>query len=220
VLTASIKPLYRVRSLMLVLACVAPVVGLGLVWLLVTQVLLVPSVPGKDTPADAVAQFIMHEQGLPRLDRARAEAVLAEQVQRLVRDARFRERFAAEYRVSSPEEQKAFRENLFAALKPLVMDDIRSYDATPPAQRPALLDERIVKYNRLSKLVGSVQIDKNIAGPAGDVQADFLATLMGTTTEEERRLGLAYGQALAVRVNEILADPVLKADFEARIAAP
>ena len=72
----------------------------------------------------------------------------------------------------------------------------------------------------MSKLLGSVQIDKSIAGSPAQNQADILGLVMQKTTDEERRLGIAYGQSLAARVTEILADPQLKADFEVRIAAP
>ena len=216
----SVKTLYRLRTLVLVLACAAPVVVLGGLWLLVTEVLLVPAVPDAQTAPDAVAQFIMHEKGLPRLNRARSEAFLKQQILRLIQDERFRDRFAAEYRVSSPEQQKAFREQLFDAFKPLVLDDIQRYHALPEAARPAYLDDRIVAYNRMSKLLGSVQIDKSIAGSPAQNQADILGLVMQKTTDEERHMGIAYGQALAARVTEILADPQLKADFETRIAAP
>jgi len=205
---------------MLVLACAAPVLVLAGLWLLVTEVLLVPAVPDATTPPDQVAQFIIHEKGLPRLSREKCDAVLKLQISRLVRDEPFRNRFAAEYRVSSPEEQKAFREHLFDAFKPLVMEDIRRFHELPEPARRGYLDERIVTYNRLSKLLSSVQIDKNIAGSPADTQADLLTTLLQKTTEEERQAGIAYAQALAVRVAAILADPELKAEFEARIAEP
>jgi hypothetical protein len=100
------------------------------------------------------------------------------------------------------------------------MDDVRRFHELPEAARPAYLDERIVAYNRLSKLLSNVQVDKNIAGSPADAQADLLSTLMQKTTEAERQMGLAYAQALAGRVAAILADPELKADFETRIAAP
>lgn len=212
--------LYWRRRVVLVLACAAPVLVLAGLWLLVTQVLLVPAVPDATTPPDQVVQFIIHEKGLPRLSREKCDAVLKQQISRLVRDEPFRNRFAAEYRVSSPEEQKAFREHVFDAFKPLVMDDIRRFHELPESARQAYLDERIVTYNRLSKLLGSVQIDKNIAGSPADAQADLLTTLLQKTTEEERQMGIAYAQALAVRVAAILADPESKADFEKRIAAP
>lgn len=216
----SVTTLYRLRRVVLVVACAAPVVVLGGLWLLVTRVLLVPAVPGADTPPDEVAQFIMHEKGLPSLDREHCEAFLKQQILRLIQDERFRKRFAAEYRVSSPEQQRAFREHLFDAFKPLLMDDIRRYHALPEPDRPAYLDERIVAYNRMSKLLANVNIDQDMAAaPPGD-SADLLGLLMQKTTEEERRAGLAYGQALGARVNQILADPQLKAEFEARIAAP
>jgi hypothetical protein len=203
-----------------VAACAAPVVVLAGLWLLVTEVLLVPAVPGAATPPDEVVQFIIHVKGLPRLDRQRGDAFLKQQILRLVQDEPFRNRFAAEYRVSSPDEQKAFRAHLFDAFKPVVMADIRRFQELPESARQAYLDERIVTYNRLSKLLGSVQIDKSIAGPTADAQGDLLSTLLQKTTEEERQIGIVYAQALAVRLTTILADPELKAEFEKRIAAP
>lgn len=216
----SARRLYQLRRVMLATTCVAPVIVLGGLWLLVTEVLLVPAVPGPAAAPDTVAQFIVHRKGLPRLERKRREVFLQAQVARLVRDEAFRNRFAAEYRVSSPEDQKAFREHLFDAFKPLVMDDIRRYHELPEPQRQPYLDERIVAYNRLSRLLGSVRIEKSIAGPVADAQQDLLSTLLQKTTEQERQMGLAYGHALAGRVTAILADPELKAEFEARIAAP
>lgn len=212
--------LYPRRRVLLVAACAAPVVVLAGLWLLVTEVLLVPAVPGAATPPDEVVQFIIHVKGLPRLDRQRGDAFLKQQILRLVQDEPFRNRFAAEYRVSSPDEQKAFRAHLFDAFKPVVMADIRRFQELPESARQAYLDERIVTYNRLSKLLGSVQIDKSIAGPTADAQGDLLSTLLQKTTEEERQIGIVYAQALAVRLTTILADPELKAEFEKRIAAP
>ncbi len=199
---------------------VAPVALLAGVWLLVTQVLLVPRVPGPDTPADYVAQFMMHEKGLPRLKRARAEAFLDQTVIRLLRDSAFRERFLAEYRTASPEEQKAFRENLFDAFKPRFMDDIRGYHDRPESGRRDYLDQRIVAYNRLSALVGSVKIGRADLGSGAPTPDELLQLLVSKTTEKEREQGAAYLAALHARVLEILADPALKAEFEARIAAP
>lgn len=216
----STTALYRLRPVLVGLACAAPVLVLGGLWLLVTLVLMVPGVPEASAPPDEVVRFIVHEKGLPRLDRPRCEAFLQQQVLRLVRDEPYRGRFAAEYRVSSPEEQRAFREHLFDAFKPLVMDDIRRFHELPETARPAYLDERIVAYNRLSKLLSNAQVDKSIAGAPADAQADLLSTLMQKTTEQERQMGMAYAQALAGRVAVILADPELKAEFEARIAAP
>jgi hypothetical protein len=202
------------------LACAAPVLVLGAVWLLVTQVLMVPAVPDQSTPADRVAQFIMHPEGLPRLGGERREAFIQQQVRRLVQDEPFRRRFLAEYRVSSPEEQKAFREHLFDAFKPLVMRDIRAFHDLSQAERGAYLDDRIVAYNRLNAFWGRAGIVKSDLGPAAPGPDELLGLLLQKTTEQERQMGVAYAAALQARVNEILADPALKQEFETRIGLP
>ncbi len=86
-------------------------------------------------------------------------------------------------------------------------------------EREAYLDERIVAYNRLRLLWGEVRVSKNDLGVSGGSPAEALALVMERTSEEERRVGLEYAQALKTRVEAILADPTLKAEFEARIAA-
>jgi hypothetical protein len=202
------------------LACAAPVLALGAVWLLVTQVLMLPAVPDQSTPADRVAQFIMHPKGLPRLDPGPCEAFLQQQARRLVQDEPFRRRFLAEYRVSSLEEQKAFREHLFDAFKPLVMRDIRTFHELSPPQHRAYLDDRIVAYNRMNSLWGQARIGKSDLGPAAPGPDELLGLLLQKTTEQERQMGMAYAAALQARVSQILADPELKQEFETRIGLP
>jgi len=215
----SIKTLYRLRRALVVAAVAAPVLLLAGVWALVTQVLMVPAVPDATSSPEAVFGFIVHPKGLPRLDAPQAQAVIEQQLERLRLDSQFRQRFLAEYRVASPDEQSAFRANLFDVFKPLVLADVRKYHELPVAQRPAYLDERIVAYNRLKALWGEVHISKHDLGPATPGPQEALQLLMQKTTEEERRMGLAYAEALRARVEEILADPALKTEFESRIAA-
>jgi len=212
------RTFYRARRILLVAACVAPVVLLAGVWWLVTQVLMVPRVPGPTTPAEQVVQFIAHPQGLPRLDAARSEALLEQQVRRLVEDAAFRARFLAEFRSSSPDEQTAFRSHLFDAFKPVFMRDARHFHELDAADRRAYLDERIVAYNRLSAYAGKTAISPDAVRGLAPTPEQLLQMLTQRTTEEERQLGGAYYAALQARVVEILGDPELKADFEARIA--
>jgi hypothetical protein len=219
-MNAGSDALYRRPWWRMVLLLAAPVLVLAAVWVGVTQLLLKPAVPGATAPPDQVVQFIVHPAGLPRLDRRRAEAFLEQQVRRLVRDAAFRGRFLAEYRVASPEEQQAFRAHLFDAFKPRVMDDIRAYSASEPDRRAAFLDDRIIAYNRLNAFLGPVHINRTDLGPGAPSPQEVLDLLMQKTTEQERQMGLAYALALKSRVEEILADPTLKADFEARLAAP
>jgi len=216
-LTGDAQSFYRWRRAKMVALCAAPIVALGGLWWFVAEVLLVPTVPGADTPADVVAQYMMHPKGLPRLRGTRCEAFLQAQVRRLVTDSAFRDRFLAEYRTSAPEQQEAFRSHLFDAFKPLLMRDIERYHALSGAARQDFLDERIVAYNQLSRFVGNTRIEKGTAGPAPS-QNELLGLLMGHTTEDERQRGTQYGQALAARIAVILADPELKAAFEARIA--
>lgn len=200
-------------------ALVAPVLVLGGIWLLVTQVLMVPGVPGPGAAPDEVAQFIMHEKGLPRLSRARTEEFLEAQVRQMVQREGFLDRFMAEYRTASPEQQSAFRSHLFDAFKPVVMADIREHEVlTEAGERQAFLDERIVAYNRLARFWGNTTISKGMLGPGALSPQETLDFLLNKTTEEERQSGIAYAQALRARVEEILADPELKAEFEARIA--
>ncbi len=199
---------------------VAPVVVLAGVWWLVTQVLMVPGVPGPDAPPDQVMLFIMHERGLPRLSQERAEKFLEQQVPLLVQREGFLDRFLAEYRTASPEQQKAFRTHLFDVFKPVVMRDIRQHEGLTGAERQAFLDERIVVYNRLAQLWGNTTISKGMLGSGALTPQETLQFLLDKTTEEERQAGVAYAQALRVRVEGILADPELKAEFEARIGAP
>ncbi len=215
----SARTLYRYRRVVVVLACAAPVFVLGAVWLLVTRVLMVPAVPGSDTLPDQVVQFIMHEQGLPRLSRERCDAVLKQQIHRLIEDAKFRDRFAREYRVSSPEQQRAFREHVFDAFKPVVMADINGYHLLDDAERREYLDGRIVEYNRMATILANIQVNASAAGLGGGEKAEMLGLLLTKTTEHDRELGFAYIQAIQVRVVEILADPELEEQIRARIAA-
>jgi hypothetical protein len=216
----SVKVLYRLRRVLIVAACAAPVLVLGGIWLLVTQVLLVPRVPDATTPAAEVVWFIAHEKGLPRLDQRRFEALLEQQLRRLRQDAAFRAAFVAEYSTSSAEEQKAFRFHLFDAFKPVVMGDIRRFHELRGPAREQYVDERIVAYNRMAVLWGDLR-DQEIKATIGPTltKDELFELLLEKTTEEERALGAAYAQAVAARVAEILADAALKQEFEARIRA-
>ncbi|MCK4340507.1 MAG: hypothetical protein KAY37_02140 [Phycisphaerae bacterium] len=216
----STKTFYQARKALLILACASPVLVLGVVWWVVTQVLMVPGVPDGTTPPEQVAQFIMHEKGLPRLGRAQGEAFFRRQVRRLGRDQAFRERFLAELRTAGSVEQKAFRAHLFDVFKPLLMKDIEQYHALAGAARREYLDERIVEYNRMSRALGKAGISAEALDAVAPDQTEMLTLLMEKTTEQERQLGMAYGAAIAARVAEILADPELKAEFEARISSP
>ncbi len=212
---------YRWRRGLLILAGVSPLVVLAGLYLLVTQVLMVPGVPAAATPADRVAAFIIHEKGLPRLTLPQFESFLAAQLPRLLRDAALRDRFLAEIRTASSEEQKAFRTHLFDAFKQLVLRDAGEYQQLAADERTKYLDARIVAYNRLKAFGGEVQIDKgDLFGAAAPGAEELLGLVTGGTTAQERSQALAYGGALKARVDEILADPALKTEVEARIQAP
>lgn len=212
---------YPHRRVWLYLACASPVLVLAGIWWLVTEVLLVPRTPDAQTPPDRVFAYIVHEEGLPRLDPPRAQAFFEEQVRRLLADADFRRRFLAEIRTATPDQQKAFRANLFDVFKPMLMDDIRGYHAEPEEGRQTYLDDRIVAYNRLSRALGrdstAISAELDMLKPTRE---EALALLLNKTTAEERQLGTAYVAALTARVQEILADPDLEAALRARIDAP
>lgn len=213
------RAFYRRRTALLVVACASPVVLLAGIWWLVTQVLLVPAVPGASAPPAEVAAFIMHAKGLPRLDGRRSEAFLEVQLRRLVGEAAFRERFLAEYRTASPAAQKAFRLHLFDAFKPLVLRDVERFEALAGPERQAYLDERIVAYNRLGAFWGDVRIHKDMLGSGALAPEEVVGLLLEKTSEQERQRSAGYARALAARVAQILADPALEADIRARIAA-
>lgn len=216
----SIKTLYRLRRVGQLLLWGSPLLLLLGLYLLVTLVLLRPGLPGPEAEPEQVVQFIAHKQGLPRLKPPEVERFLEGQIQRLLRDEAYRDGFLREVRTASIEDQEAFRSHLFDAIKPTVMADIRAFHALLPAERLNLLDERIVAYNRLARVAGGAGISKDALGQTAPNPQQMLDLLMRKTTDEERQLGLAYLQALQLRVLTILADPDLKAEFEARIADP
>jgi hypothetical protein len=217
---AAPNALYRLRRVLPVAALAAPVVLLLGIWWLVTQVLMVPGVPDEQASGDAVARFIIHANGLPRVDAERRDAFLETQIRRLAQDAAFRERFLAEYRTASPEDQKSFRAHLFDALKPIVFRDIAAYEQQPEGERAAYLDDRIVYYNRVARMWGSTTISKHMLGSGALSPTEALEFVLGRTTKQERGRAVAYGQALAARVEQVLASPELKAAMERRIEAP
>jgi hypothetical protein len=211
--------LYRNRTLRLCGAVLAPVVLMGGLGLAAHFFLLVPAEPRADTPPDEVVAYIAHPDGLPRLSGARREALIQAQITRLVRDETYRRLFLAALRTSTTEEQRAFRSNLFDVFKPIIMADVERYQQTPEAERLPYLDERIIAYNRMARMVGQVHIGKQELGPAAASPEELFQLLMAKTTEEERARALGFFAALQERVEAILADPQLRADMEARIAA-
>lgn len=198
--------------------CLLPVLLLALAWWLLNNVLLVPRIPAASAPAADVFTFIAHERGLPRLDPAGRQRVLEAQTRRMHDDEAFRDAFLANYRTAAPPEQSAFRAHVFDALKPLIMRDVRQYHELDGAARAEFVDGRIVEYNRMRALWGSVRIEKAALGGSGS-PADLVSLVNTKTSEQEQSQAIAYFQALAARVSEILASAELKREFEERIAA-
>jgi hypothetical protein len=218
-LTGSLKSFYRARQALLILAIVVP---LGLLlggYLLVTQVLLLPGVPDAETPPADVFAFIAHPKGLPRLAPADAEAFVDAWTGRLLADDAARETFLRTFRTASITDQEAFIRHLFLAIKPQIMRDVSQFHELGAVARDKFIDDRIVAYNARAAAAEGIEIDADpFRGlPALDPRR-LTEIAMELTTESERNRTLAYGSALEARVNEILANPNLKADFEARIA--
>jgi len=216
----STRTFYQARRVLIIAALVAPVLLLGGLWWLVTEVLLVPGVPDSSTPAAQVVEFMVHEKGLPRLGRHEKEQFVLAQGRRLASDAAFCEQFLATLRTSSPDDQKAVRTNLLDTFAPMIRDDVHKFESLPPAQREGFLDERIVAYLRLNVFRDSKVRVKGaqIWGATPPTQEELGKWFMTRFTAEEQQLTIAYFTAMAARVQVIGADPELKAKFEARIA--
>ena len=214
---ARTRRFYPPRRVLLALACASPVVLLAGLWWFVSAVVLVPAVPGEDAGAQACVEFVAHERGLPRLDQERQTALIETQMRRLVEEEGFREGFVSALRRSSSEDLAAFRAHLFEALKPRVLFDVRKFHELPDESRRPWLDERLVDYKRLERLLRSIRIDKDALGTAFTDARSWLGLVLAKTTEDERELGVSYFSALARRAEEILQEPDLKRQFEQRL---
>ena len=107
---------------------------------------------------------------------------------------------------------------MFKAFKPLLMRDIGKWLELTGARKANYLDQRIVEYNRMSRMAARAPSAGADLGSGISVDnAAMLKMVMGNTTEAERQSVEAYAKALAVRIGQILADPVLTAEFEKRI---
>lgn len=215
----STRTFYRARRILVIAACLAPVILLGGAWLVVTRVVMAPPVPTATATADEVVRFLIHPQGLARLGAEQAETVFRTQLGRLATNADLRADFLREFRISSPDEQRAFQEHLFDVFKNIIMADVHEFQSLDPNAQPAYIDARIVEYNRLSRALGKDGISANAGQAILPDEREALAMLLQRTTDNERQMGVAYFGAIQARVLEILADPDLTADFEARIAA-
>ena len=216
----SVRTFYQARRVLLIAACVAPVIILAGAWWVVNTFVLAPAIPGPSATPDELVEFVIHDKGLPRLDQDERLTFLTKQAKRIATDKGLSDRFARALRTASPEEQLAFRSHLFDTFKPLFLGDARRFLKLEPEAQQAYLDERIVAYNRLSITRGEVAIDPDALGSALPNSTEALQMVMEKTTEEERQTIMAYGVALRARVEEILGDPELKAEFEARIGEP
>lgn len=212
-----VKTLYRLRRVGLFGLALLPVLLLAGVYWLVTQVVLVPRVPGPDAPGADVARFVMHEKGLPRLTPAAQVDALITQMSRLRIDSAFRETFLATVRTSGTDAQRGFRQHLFDAFKVLLVRDAAKFEQTPADGRETFLDDRIVFYNRLGMGLQADDFGKVLLAAIAPTRDEGLALLMERTDEHERDLVGQFLGALRSRAEAVLADEHLKAALEARI---
>lgn len=210
---------YRVRRAAWLLAIAAPLVALAATWWLLSNVLLAPAVPDDHTPAAEVVAFLAHDKGLPRLTDAERDALIRRHLRRWSTDAHYRYEFATAVRRSTTEERTAFRRHVFDAFKPLVLTDVRQYHAANSESQQVYLDDRIVAYNRMTRALGGAGVDRAALGDALPSSTDLMNLVLARTSEEERSLATAYLTALGRRIEQIVADPALRQEFEARIAA-
>ncbi len=213
-----LQTLYQARKALLVLALATPVVVLALVWFVVTQVLMAPAVPDADAPAHRVARFVMHDKGLPRMADDDARRLFHQIVGRLGRDPTYQQAFLAEIHTASPEMQRAFRRHLLSVFKPMLMGDIHDFEACAGDDRQPYLDARIIEYNRIARALGKTGINADAVGVLVPDKTELFEWLLQNTTEAERAAGMAYFTAIRQRVEEILADPALRDEFEQEIA--
>jgi hypothetical protein len=209
------------RQILAFLACVSPLLVLGGAWWAVDTYVLAPPVPSAQDTAEVHARFLAHPKGLPRLRGRRLEQFLDRQSSRLLTDAAFREQLAVALRRSPPESQEAARRHLAAAYKPRVMADVRRFHELGGAARSAYLDDRIVHYMRLASALraGSGEEGQRAMRTLLPDREQIAQLLLSATSQEERALGMEFLSAYQARVQQIVADPDLKRQFETRIAA-
>jgi hypothetical protein len=213
----SVQTFYQPRRLILIAACAAPVILLLIVWWAVTQFFLVPAVPDDDASPEAIARFLIHEKGLPRLAPRQAEQVFRRQARRLAADPPLRDRFLRQIRIASPEQQRQLRRHVMDFLKDVLISDIREYHQRPADAQLAYLDERIIDYNRLRNAFGETDLSPDLVGVLQPSKAEAWDWLMNHTTPEERQLLAEFRQLLVRRIEQILADPELEAEIRRRI---
>ncbi len=224
-LTGSLKSFHRQRQALIALSLAAPVLLLAGAWWWVDRFLLAPPVPTDATPAEQCVGFICNAKGLPRLRGDAAERYLQWQARRFVADPHYARRFVAASHTAPPEERQAFREHLFDAFKPLLMRDVRRCESLEGPRRDAFIDDRIVEYNRILRVIDRSPVGQeirqaNVAPMSDSEKLAMLQMVLSRTTDEERARAQRYGALLGARIAEILADAELKAEFERRIAEP
>lgn len=217
-LTGSLKSFQQNRRILIGSALVGPLLLMGAAYWLIGNVLLVPRVPDETTSALDCVAFICHEKGLPRLSASATEAYLLQQTRRFLNDPNFARQFAAALRISTPSELQAYHEHVLGAFKPLFMRDVDKWFALLGDSKSSFLDERIVEYNRMSRMAARAPAAGIDLGPGLDVdKLALLKILMDKTTEQERDAAAGFLLALKTRIEQILADPALHDEFEKRI---
>ncbi|MBL8880227.1 MAG: hypothetical protein JNG88_14005 [Phycisphaerales bacterium] len=216
----SLKSFYRARSLLIAIACIAPLLVLGGAWWLIAEVLLAPGIPTEASPPEDCVAYVVHDKGLRRLSPAEQEKFVRGQMARWLAQPAYREQFAAALRRSTADEQQAFRSNLFDVFKPHIMRDVAKFHATSGDGRRAFLDDRIIEYNRMGRVLRAGRVDKSAFGDALPSPKEMMDLIIVKTTQQERDQAQAFFTAMGGRIAEILADEPLKTEFEAKIAAP
>lgn len=202
------------RTILLVLAGVAPLLAAAGLWWVVDAWVLAPRIPGATSGGEECVSFVAHEKGLVRLSAERQRRFLDEQRARMLRDVEFRRDVLSALRRAAPDTRAALEGNLLDALKPTLLDDVRRYHALTPAERPDFLDERLVEYQRF---LGAFSGER--AESAGLFDKQRLTNLiLARTSDAERELGAVYVTSLLARQQEIRADADLRRRFELRVA--
>lgn len=209
--------LYRSPRLVVAAILVAPLAGLGGAWCLM-DFYLRPERPSADASAQQVVDFLVHPQGIQRLPGEEQIQLIRGFVERAAAHAPFAEELAGALRRSTEEERSAFWESVIRALKPVVLQDIRSYAGLTPDQQTAYLDGRIREYQRLESVLRKLVANTSSARQALLEPAAALRLILQNTTDEERHAGKQYLQAVATRAAAIRNDPDLLARFETHAA--
>lgn len=201
------------KRVLIVLACVAPLVLLAGAWWYVNAVLLVPPVPTAQSDAESTIDYYISDKGLPRMEPAAAWKFLFSQMHALSTDEARKQSFVTALRRRSAEEQEAFGNAVVDVVLPRMMGDARAFVALTGEKEP-FLDGRLIEYARLESMIQSLRVDR---GQRGGLKLDdqmLKKLLTEKTSDEDRGRGQVYLKALASRFGEIVADEELKAKYE------